>query len=125
MQEGCGAREWRAGEVCCEHALVRTEYLRGALVAGASGARLLSLSGAALRDVLGCALGDYKSPSSSRRRAYRLTSHSLQYYCWPHAPAAQGVSWPCLWHAGLTVTVACFAGGGQRAQNKVIKVKVC
>ena len=59
--------------MCCEAALVRTEFLRGALVAGAAGARLLALSGAALRDVLGCALADYKSPASSRRRAHRLS----------------------------------------------------
>ncbi len=69
-QEGCEAREWRQGEACCEQALVRTEYLRGALVAGAAGARLLALSGAALCDVIGCALADYKSPTSSRRRAF-------------------------------------------------------
>jgi len=49
---------------------VRTEYLRGALVAGAAGARLLALSGTALRDVIGCALADYKSPTSSRRRVF-------------------------------------------------------
>jgi hypothetical protein len=77
-QEGCDAREWRVGEVCCERALVRTEYLRGALLAGAAGARLLALSGAALRDVLGCALADYKSPSSSRRRASLSQSTPLK-----------------------------------------------
>ncbi len=49
---------------------MRTEYLRGALVAGAAGARLLALSGTALRDVIGCALADYKSPTSSRRRVF-------------------------------------------------------
>ena len=53
---------------------MRTEYLRGALVAGAAGARLLGLSGAALRDVIGCALADYKSPTSSRRRALSFSA---------------------------------------------------
>ena len=95
VQEGCDAREWRAGEVCCDRALVRTEYLRGALVAGAAGARLLALTGAALRDVLGCALADYKSPSSSRRRASRACHQ-------PHVQLLPAASLPTCKHQRMS-----------------------